>query len=206
MWFGENRTSFRGTSRKPENIGSCHATGVLKMDSVYCGWRSKCHLEVFLKECNYRKGDMGDGESDDEWGFEKRPITTYKFCQIQISSEEFNSVHETQDVVDLRKIRVSDVIAASEFEIRYAIGYEIVSGEVIPFRTRGNGCRSLKEMGFFERMFSGLKEYDGELADQYNAIWRRAGELVLRKSIREPRGDRTRVIFWGDENRIWSRK
>ena len=34
-WDGEIRTGFRGTSPEPEDIGSCYATGVLKIGSVY---------------------------------------------------------------------------------------------------------------------------------------------------------------------------
>ena len=33
-WDGEIRTGFRGTSSEPEGIGSCYATGVLKIGSV----------------------------------------------------------------------------------------------------------------------------------------------------------------------------
>ena len=55
-WYGEIRTGFRGTSLKPEDIGSCYATGVLKIWSVY-RQGSNYHLQVFLKECKYRERD-----------------------------------------------------------------------------------------------------------------------------------------------------
>ena len=55
-WDGEIRTGFRGTSPKPEGIGSCCATGVLKIGGVY-RQGSNYHLQVFLKECKYRERD-----------------------------------------------------------------------------------------------------------------------------------------------------
>ena len=56
-WDGEIRTGFRGTSPEPEVIGSCYATGVLKIGSVY-RQGSNYHLQVFLKECKYRERDV----------------------------------------------------------------------------------------------------------------------------------------------------
>ena len=56
-WDGEIRTGFCGTSPEPENIGSCYATGVLKIGSVY-RQGSNYHLQVFLKECKYRARDV----------------------------------------------------------------------------------------------------------------------------------------------------
>ena len=50
-------TGFRGTSREPEDIGFCEATGFLKLGSVYRqGWNY--HLQVFLKECIYKEKDV----------------------------------------------------------------------------------------------------------------------------------------------------
>ena len=51
------RTGFPGTSPEPEDIGSCYATGVLKIGSVY-RQGSIYHLQVFLKECKYRERDV----------------------------------------------------------------------------------------------------------------------------------------------------
>ena len=61
------RTGFRGTSPKPEGIGSCCATGVLKIGGVY-RQGSNSHLQIFLKECKYReRGDAFKSLlSDDE--------------------------------------------------------------------------------------------------------------------------------------------
>ena len=56
-WDGEIRTGFRGTSPEPEDIGSCYATGVLKIRSVY-RHGSNYPLQVFLKECRYRERDV----------------------------------------------------------------------------------------------------------------------------------------------------
>ena len=67
-WDGEIRTRFKGNSwRKPECIGSCYATGVLKIGSVYCQG-SNYHLQIFLKECKYTKRDTSFESllSDDE--------------------------------------------------------------------------------------------------------------------------------------------
>ena len=65
-WDGEIRTGFRGTSPKPEDIGSCCVTGVLKIGGVY-RQGSNYHLQVFLKECKYRKRDSFESLlSDDE--------------------------------------------------------------------------------------------------------------------------------------------
>ena len=72
FWNGENRTRFREGkyTRYIEDIGACHATGVLKIGSVY-RQGSNYHLQVFLKECKYRKRDisfeslLSDDETDD---------------------------------------------------------------------------------------------------------------------------------------------
>ena len=69
-WDGEIRTRFKGNSwGKPETIGSCFATGILKLGSVYRKG-SNYHLQVFLKECKYTKRDstfesqLSDDEED----------------------------------------------------------------------------------------------------------------------------------------------
>ena len=67
-WNGEIRTRFKGNSwGKPESIGSCFATGILKIGSVY-RQGSNYHLQVFLKECKYEKRDTSFESllSDDE--------------------------------------------------------------------------------------------------------------------------------------------
>ena len=67
-WDGEIRTRFKGNSwGKPENIGSCYATGILKIGSVY-RQGSNYYLQVFLKECKYMKRDTSFKSqlSDDE--------------------------------------------------------------------------------------------------------------------------------------------
>ena len=72
LGYGENRTRFREGkyTRYIEDIGACHATGILKIGSVY-RQESNYHLQVFLKECKYRKRDvsfesqLSDDESDD---------------------------------------------------------------------------------------------------------------------------------------------
>ena len=54
---GEIRTRFKANQwEKPSNIGSCFATGILKIGSVY-RQGSSYHLQVFLKECKYKKRD-----------------------------------------------------------------------------------------------------------------------------------------------------
>ena len=71
-WDGEIRTRFRGNHPGfIEEIGACHATGILKIGSVY-RQGSNYHLQVFLKECKYRQRDVSfesqlsdDDESDD---------------------------------------------------------------------------------------------------------------------------------------------
>ena len=70
-WNGEIRTRFKGNSwGKPESIGSCFATGILKIGSVY-RQGSNYHLQVFLKECKYEKRDtsfeslLSEDEEDD---------------------------------------------------------------------------------------------------------------------------------------------
>ena len=70
-WDDEIRTRFKGNSwGKPENIGSCYATGVLKIAGVY-RQGSNYHLQVFLKECKYMKRDtsfesqLSDAEEND---------------------------------------------------------------------------------------------------------------------------------------------
>ena len=57
-WDNEIRTRFRGNYPGfIEEIGACHATGILKLGSVY-RQGSNYHLQVFLKECKYRKRDV----------------------------------------------------------------------------------------------------------------------------------------------------
>ena len=69
FWNGENRTRFREGkyTRYIEEIPACHATGVLKIGSVY-RQGSNYHLQVFLKECKYKKRDTNFESllSDDE--------------------------------------------------------------------------------------------------------------------------------------------
>ena len=65
-----NRTRFReGEYARVHrwDIGACHATGVLKIGSVYRQGLNY-HLQVFLKECKYRKRDVSFKSqlSDDE--------------------------------------------------------------------------------------------------------------------------------------------
>ena len=67
-WDDEIRTRFRGNYPGfIEKIGACYATGVLKIGSVY-RQGSNHHLQVFLKECKYRRRDIGFESllSDDE--------------------------------------------------------------------------------------------------------------------------------------------
>ena len=66
-WDGEIRTKFKAFWSKPETIGSCFATGILKLGSVYRKG-SNYHLQVFLKECKFKKRDsiFASQLSDDE--------------------------------------------------------------------------------------------------------------------------------------------
>ena len=59
FWNGESRTRFREGkyTRYIDEISACYATGVLKIGSVY-RQGSNYHLQVFLKECKYRKRDV----------------------------------------------------------------------------------------------------------------------------------------------------
>jgi len=75
-WDGEIRTRFKGNFfGKPENIGSCFATGILKFGSVYRKG-SNYHLQVFLKECKFKKRDstfesqLSDDEEEDSGCYE----------------------------------------------------------------------------------------------------------------------------------------
>ena len=71
-WDNEIRTRFREDryTRYIDEIPACYATGILKIGSVY-RQGSNYHLQVFLKECKYRKRDvsfesqLSDDESDD---------------------------------------------------------------------------------------------------------------------------------------------
>ena len=72
-WDGKIRTRFvRNNSLvRLEGIGSCNATGVFKMSSVY-RQGSNNHFQVFLKECKYKEqvvafnSLLSDDESDDD--------------------------------------------------------------------------------------------------------------------------------------------
>ena len=74
--IGEIRTRFRGNAwGKSEEIGSCYATGVLKIGSVY-RQGSSYYLQVFLKECKYKKRDtnytswLSDDEREEDEGYD----------------------------------------------------------------------------------------------------------------------------------------
>ena len=70
FWNGENRTRFREGkyTRYIDEIPACYATGILKISGVYRQGQSNYHLQVFLKECKYRKRDVSFESqlSDDE--------------------------------------------------------------------------------------------------------------------------------------------
>jgi len=74
-WEGEIRTSFRGkTEEKYEEIGACHATGILKIESVY-RQGSNYYFQVFLRGCKYTKRESSfeikwsDDEDEDDYVF-----------------------------------------------------------------------------------------------------------------------------------------
>ena len=67
-WDGEIRTRFKGNNFTFRRcIGSCFATGILKIASVY-RQGSNYHFQVFLKECKYKNRDTSFENllSDDE--------------------------------------------------------------------------------------------------------------------------------------------
>ena len=70
-WNNEIRTRFRGNYPGfIQEIGACHATGILKIGSVY-RQGSNYHLQVFLKDCKYTRRDtsfeslLSDDKTDD---------------------------------------------------------------------------------------------------------------------------------------------
>jgi hypothetical protein len=72
IWDEEVRTRFKGVNwhvNQPGDIGSCYATGILKIGSVYQQGLNH-HLQVFLKECKYEQRDVSFksqlSSSDDE--------------------------------------------------------------------------------------------------------------------------------------------
>ena len=77
FWNGENRTRFREGkyTRYIDEIPACYATGILKISSVY-RQGSNYHLQVFLKECKYRKRDvsfesqLSDDDDSDDSGYD----------------------------------------------------------------------------------------------------------------------------------------
>ena len=77
FWNNENRTRFREGkyTRYIEEISACHATGVLKIGSVY-RQGSNYHLQVFLKECKYSQRDtsfesqISDDDDSDDSGYD----------------------------------------------------------------------------------------------------------------------------------------
>jgi len=67
-WDGKIRTRFRGNFWNTiEDVGSCYASGVLKIGSVY-RQGSNYHFQISLKECKYTKRDSSFESqlSDDE--------------------------------------------------------------------------------------------------------------------------------------------
>ena len=75
-WGIEIRTKFKGNYLGfIEEIGACYATGILKISGVY-RQGSNYHLQVFLKECKYRKRDvsfesqLSDDDDSDESGYD----------------------------------------------------------------------------------------------------------------------------------------
>ena len=74
FWNNENRTRFREGkyTRYIEEICACQATGVLKIGSMYRQGLNY-HLQVFLKECKYRKRDASfesQISDDDDSGYD----------------------------------------------------------------------------------------------------------------------------------------
>ena len=74
-WDSEIRTRFRGNYPGfIEDIGACRAKGVLKISSVY-RQGSNYHLQMFLKECKYKKRDISfesqlSDDDNDESGYD----------------------------------------------------------------------------------------------------------------------------------------
>jgi len=73
-WNGEIRTRFLGNSEsKPEDLGACYATGILKIGSVY-RQGANYHLQVFLKECKHKEREVSFksqlSDDDDDEGYD----------------------------------------------------------------------------------------------------------------------------------------
>ena len=69
-WDGDVKTRFRGTSRKPEDIRLCYATGILKIGSVYRQGENY-HVQVFFERGQVQrerdvifKSQLSDDDSD----------------------------------------------------------------------------------------------------------------------------------------------
>ena len=56
----------------------------------------------------------------------------YKFGQIEIARNDFNSVYHIANDGDYEKIRVSEGVVANKHDTRYTIGYEVEPGKILP--------------------------------------------------------------------------
>ena len=111
----------------------------------------------------------------------------YKFGQIEISNEKFNSVYQVQNDVDCEKIRISEGIVANKHDTRYTIGYEVEDGVIVPLYIKTpKDCLSPGVTRFSEtspwKMGFNVSE-DEAWVRQYEAIWTTIEECLLKKSL-----------------------
>ena len=106
----------------------------------------------------------------------------YKFGQIEIESKKFNSVYEVQNLVDLEKIRVSEGVVANKHDVRYALGYEVEPGTIVPLYIRtpkdclSSGVSRFNESSPWKMGFNVSR--DDVFKEQYEGIWWRVCEIL----------------------------
>ena len=106
----------------------------------------------------------------------------YKFGQIEVASQEFNSVYQITEDVDLAKIRVSDGVVANKHDTRYTVGYEVKPGKIVPLYVKtpkdcwSSGFTQYNESSPWKIGFNVSK--DEAWAKKYEGIWLRICEVL----------------------------
>lgn len=130
----------------------------------------------------------------------------YKFGQVEISGKDFNSVYEVTDVVDLEKIRVSDPVVANKHDSRYAIGYEVEPGKIVPLHIKtpkdctSSGVSRYNEASPWKMGFN-VSENEAWIR-HYQAVWNKVEELLFEKLAGSPgKYINPKLITWDGEIR-----
>ena len=79
----------------------------------------------------------------------------YKFGQIEIARNDFNSVYHIANDGDYEKIRVSEGVVANKHDTRCTIGYEVEPGKIVSLCIKTPKDFSLRELPVTARVLRG---------------------------------------------------